>query len=126
MQPIRQISEAHTVLISTARIATHNSADMITSGHKGGHIVIDMTAVPGVETVTFTVQGKDPLSGKYYTILASTAISATGTTVLKVFPGATAAANAAANDILPETWRVACTHSASGSFTYSVGASLTA
>lgn len=113
-----------TVLASAVRAATNNSADQKNLNYRGLHLIIDVTAVPGVDTVTFTIQGKDPLSGKYYTILASAAIAAAGTTVLKVYPGLTAAANAVANDVLPEDWRVAVTHSAASNFTYSVGAQL--
>lgn len=70
-------------------------------------LVIDITALTGTTpTLTVTIQGKDPHSGKYYTILASAALNATGTTVLRVFPSATAAANLAANDIMPRIWRV--------------------
>jgi hypothetical protein len=105
---------------SAARTASANGNDINTSAYLGGIITIDMTVVPGVDTVTFTFQGKDPLSGKYYTILASTAIVAVSTTVLRVYPGLPAAANLVANDILPVTSRIITTHSAGTSFTYSV------
>lgn len=60
--------------------------------------------------------------GQYYTILASAAITGTGTTVLRVYPGLTAASNLVANDILPSTWRVNLVHADSDSITYSVAA----
>jgi len=74
--------------------------------------------------VTFTIKGKDPLSGKYYTLLASAAIVAASTVVLRVYPGLTAVANLVASDVLPLDWRVEVTHSAGSNFTYSVGAQL--
>lgn len=86
-------------------------------GQIGSHFVINMTVVPGVDTVTFTIQGKDSL-GNYYTLLASTAIVATGITVLKICPGITASANAAAADELPDMYRILCTHSAASDFNY--------
>ena len=86
--------------------------------------MIDVTAISATPSVTFTIQGKDDLSGKYYTILASAAITGTGTTVLRVYPGLTAAANLTANDVLPGTWRLITTHGDADSITYSVGASL--
>lgn len=113
-----------TAFDSAARTASGFSGDITNKTSTGCHIVIDMTAVPSVETVIFTVQGKDEVSGKYYDILASAAIVATGTVVLKIYPGLTAAANLVASDIIPRTFRVKTTHSASGSFTYSVGVSL--
>ena len=72
---------------------------------RGLLLFIDITAVGGTPTLTVTLQGKSP-TGVYYTILASAALSATGLTVLKVYPALTAAANAAANDVIPEVYRV--------------------
>lgn len=114
----------YSVLASAVRAAANNSDDQLNQFARGASIVIDITAVPGVDTVTFTIQGKDPTSGKYYTILASPALSATGTLVLRIFPGLVAAANATVNDVLPRAWRVSVAHSAGSNFTYSVGASL--
>lgn len=111
-----------TVLASAVRAATLSSDLQCNDYFRGVEVVLDMTAVPGVATVTFTIEALDPTSGKYFTLLASTAIVATGTTVLRVYPGLTAAANAVANDVLPRGWRVTATHSAGTNFTYSVGA----
>lgn len=123
-EDLTQENRALTVLASAVRAATNNSADQKNRDAKGLHVIIDMTAVPGVDTVTFTIQGKDPLSGKYYTLLASAAIAAVSTVVLKVYPSLTAAANLVASDVLPTDWRVLATHSAATNFTYSVGAQL--
>lgn len=112
------------VFASTARTATHNSADLTNYNGRGLHLVIDVTASSATPSVTFTIQGKDELSGKYYTLLVSAAITGTGTTVLRVYPGLTAAANLVATDVLPRTWRVLATHADADSITYSVGASV--
>jgi hypothetical protein len=109
------------ILTSGVRAASANGVDRTNHNARGLILVIDVTAVPGTDTVTFTIQGKDPASGKYYTVLASAALVATGTVVLRVGPGLTAANNLVANDILPRTWRVITTHSAATNFTYSVG-----
>ncbi|HKY44905.1 MAG TPA: hypothetical protein VJM50_17565 [Pyrinomonadaceae bacterium] len=83
------------------------SADIDNPTGKAAHVVIDITSITGTTpTATFTVQGKDPVSGKYYTLLASAALNANGTTVLKIGPGLTAAANLVANDVVPRTIRV--------------------
>lgn len=112
------------ILPSAARTASVNSIDFTNNFAKGGHFVIDVTAATDTPSIVATIQGKDYYSGKYYTILASAAITATGTTVLKVFPGATAAANAAVNDVLPVTYRVSVAAADADSITYSIGASL--
>lgn len=108
-------------LASAARTATTNSADLVNKWKKGVIVVIDITAVTGTPSLTLKIQGKDPASGKYYDILTSAALTAVGTTVLKVFPGATAAANQVANDLVPKTWRVRVEHVTADSVTYSVG-----
>ena len=100
-----------TALVLTAASATTNGADLDNpGGAMSAHVTLDITAISGTTpTATFTVQGKDEVSEKYYTILASSALNATGTTVLKIGPGLTASANAAANDIIPRCFRVICT-----------------
>lgn len=113
-----------TVLASAARTATTESATQTNQHGQGIHVVIDVTAVTLTPSVVFTIQGFDSASGKWYDILSSAAIVAAGTTVLKVFRGATAAPNLAANDQLPAQWRVRAVHADADSITYSVGASL--
>lgn len=83
---------------------------------------INVTAVTDTPSVVFTVEGKDPVSGVYTTILASAAVTGTGMTVLCVYPGCAAVANAMADAPLPRTWRVTATHGDVDSITYSVGA----
>jgi hypothetical protein len=96
-----------TVLASAARTASVNSAVFTNVGYRGLHLVIDATAAADTPSVVFTIQGYSPLGDDYYTILASAAITGTGTTVLRVYPGLTAANNTVANDVLPHLWRVA-------------------
>jgi len=115
------------VLTLTAQgAATVPSADQLNPAGSGIKLVIDITAISGTTpTLTVTLQGKDTTSGKYYTILASAALNAVGTTVLTVFPSATAAANVAANDMLPRTWRVSAVVGGTGpSVTATIGASV--
>lgn len=114
-----------TVFASAARTATAASSVIVNqSGYRGLHLIIDATATADTPSVVFTIQGYSPLGDDYYTILASAAITATGTTVLRVYPGLTAAANTVANDVLPELWRVNAVHADGDSITYSVGATL--
>lgn len=113
------------VLSSAVRAATTNSSTFTNYDSRGGHFVIDVTAVPGGgDTVTPKIEGADPASGKYYDILVGVPIAATGTSVLKVHPDIAASLNTQAKDVLPTTWRVTLTHSANTNFTYSVGSLL--
>lgn len=108
-----------TVLASAARTTTQTSSDFVKTTEVAVQFVLVVTAVPTVETLTLTIQGKDNL-GNYYTILASTASAATGTVVLTAGLGVATVANVAIGTAIPDLYRVVVTHSASGSFTYSL------
>ncbi len=114
-------------------LITHTTATTGTTGgdqdgtrHKGALVFVDITAITGTSpTLTVTLEGKDEASGQYYTILASAAFTATGFTVLRVYPGLTAAANLVATDVLPPHWRVKTTIGGTGpSVTATVAAAL--
>jgi hypothetical protein len=98
-----------------------NSADQGNINWRGVKVVINMTVV-GTGSITATIQGKDPVSGVYYTLLASAAIAANGTTVLTVYPGLTPTANVTANDVLPDVWRVSVAANNVNPTTYTVAA----
>lgn len=91
-----------------------------TCGTTGGLFVIDVTAATSTPSVVFTIQGVEPLSGNVWTILASAAITSTGTTVLRVHPSLTASANTIAKDMLPQAININCSHADTDSITYSV------
>ena len=98
------------LLTYTAAAAGTNGTDQTNYNARGVKLVIDITALTGVSpTLTVTVQGKDAASGKYYTILASTALAAVATTTLEIYPGIATAANATQGVTLPRVWRVITT-----------------
>lgn len=107
------------LLVSAARTATTNTADIVRTSETGIHVLIKVTAVPGADTITPKIQGKD-FQGTYYDLLIGAPISTTGTTVLKVGPDIGAVTNGSAADIIPDIYRVVITHSAGTSFTYAV------
>ena len=109
------------IFTSAVRTTTATSADIYRSTEHGAHFVFNVTAVPGVDTVTPKIQGKDAL-GNYYDILVGSAIVATGITVLKIYPGIGAVANGSASDVLPDVYRVVITPSAASNFTYTATA----
>lgn len=109
------------IMASAARTATENSATQSSKDANGGQFIIDVTADPAAASVVPHIQALDPASGKWFDLLVGAAITATGTTVLRVFPGADAIANLVANDILGIDWRVRMVHADTDSITYSVG-----
>jgi hypothetical protein len=90
-------------------------------GERGIQVVVDITVnAGGLGATTVTIEGKDRASGKYYPLLASAALSAVATTVLRVFPQAVAVANLVANDCLPDIYRIRTTGNGNP-MTYTVG-----
>lgn len=109
---------------AAAATTTQTSPDQTNvNGSRGVKVVIVTTAI-GTGSVTVTIQGKDKISGSYYTLLAGAAVVTNTTNVYTVFPGAPVTANVSANDELPETWRVTVTANNANAATYTVGASL--
>ena len=119
-----RLNEAHTFLASAARTATVNSDRFRNVLFNGIHVIVDVTAYPAAASIEVHIQAQDQTSGDWYDLLVSSAITATGTTVLKVGPGITPSPNAAANDMLPENIRVRVVHTDADSITYSVGSNL--
>ena len=115
-------NEIVTVLPSAARTTSVNSEDIENMQCRGAKVVVDITSITATPSLTVKIQGKDHTSGKYYDILTSAALTATGTTVLTVYPDATAATNVTVNDVLPRYWRVTATAGDTDSATYSIGA----
>lgn len=109
-QPRQANVDGISLLALTAANANVSGADQSNHFNSGIVVVVDITAISGAgASLVITIEGKDPVSGKYYTILASAALTATGTTVLRVYPTLTAAANLTINSILPKTYRVRAT-----------------
>ncbi len=112
-----------TLYASAARTASPTAVTQTNSaGERGAHIIIVVSAVAATPSVVPTIEAYDSLSDSWYTLLTGSAITATGTTILKIYPGIAVNANATASDILPPVWRVSMTHADSDSITYSVAA----
>lgn len=114
-----------TLLTQVGATTTQASPDQVNVNGRGVKVVLDMTAA-GTGSVTLTIQGKDPASGKYYTLLAGAAVVTNVTNVYSVYPGAPVTANVSVNDALPRTWRVLATANNVNPASYTVGASVLA
>lgn len=117
--------EVNTLLASAARTATVTGG---TKSNLNGTCLtahLNITAVPGVDTVLLQLQEQDPISGVWVTLAATLAQVATGLVILKVGVGISAIAAAAnivvVNQKLPYSWRLNVVHSAATSFIYSLG-----
>jgi len=95
-----------TLLASAARTAATTSTDQRNRGHKGVRVHIKTTADPASASNTYTIQGKDGITGDYYTLLASAAVTGVGETYLTVYPNIAVTANVSASNGLPTIWRL--------------------
>lgn len=111
-------------LASAARTASVNSTDLTNINCRGAHFAVDVSSITDTPSIVVTIQGKDELSGIYYDLLSSNAITAVGTTILKIYPGINSIPNGATPDILPRTYRASVANADADSITYSVGVSL--
>jgi hypothetical protein len=134
------IQGIYTVLASAARTTTQviNGRTLIDpaygTGLSGNGInpeasgiiaYLNVTAAPGVETLQLILEEQDPVSGTWVTIAATTATTATGLVRLKLKQAigviAASTTQVQVQDTLPAIWRIRVVHSASASWTYSLG-----
>lgn len=92
-------------------------------GNRGCHVYLNVTAVPGTDTVSLVIEAKDDVSGAYETLITGAARSTTGLDAFTVYPGVTETANVDISDPLPDVYRIRVVHSAATPFTYSVNVS---
>lgn len=121
------MKQSLTLLKSEARIATPIAKTLNGVEFKNMHLIIDVTAAAATPSVQVAIEGLDPLSGKFYELLAAiVAITATGTTVLRVGEDMEPVAGLAAKDMIPENFRITFTHADADSITYSASLNLDA
>ena len=104
---------------SLARTAT-STVDVIVENATSLVLVIDVTVDDALASVVFNIDGLDVLSGSTWTLLDSAAVTAVGTTVLRISPHLAASANTIAKDIIPPVIRVNPVHADGDAMTYSV------
>lgn len=118
------ITEVNTFLTSAARTTTQTQPEVTNFSANGITAYLNITVVPGVDTVLLRLEEKDPLTGVWTPVTATLAQVATGMVILKCMPGVAAVAAAASGvvtpAVLPHRWRLVVVHSGAGSFTYSV------
>lgn len=116
------------VLPSTARTTAPDTQEFQVDrrgfGPSGLVLTIDATVITATQTLTVTVSGVDRVSGKLYTVLASTAIATASTVILRIGAGLTAAGGLVANDVIPPVFRVSVAAGNGLTATYSIGGML--
>lgn len=125
LMPFAQAQNTQFTLLAPASstAAQINSADVVNTYYRGVHVVVTVTNyVSGSYTVT--IQGRNNATGSYYDLLVSSAITANGQTILKIYPGISGSVGGAASDFLPHTWRVQLNGASTPNMTIAVDAML--
>ena len=106
---------------SALRAAGAHTSNIITNHcGKGGIFYLDITAETGTSTLDVKLQVLDPIGGDWVDLdnnitgtgvmeFAQASAVTTGPTILTVYPGLTASANAVCNGILPMQFRAHAT-----------------
>ena len=113
-----------TVKTSAAQTASANGADVTVYNLKAAQLVLDATTVTGTTpTLDVIIQGKDTLSGKYYTLGTFPQLTAAGTKRMVIGLGVgSTVADARSSEPLPRIIRYVSTITGTDpSFTYSIG-----
>ena len=118
-----QIATELTLFASAARTTTVN-VEVTNTRYRGVIVIFDWTVEAATSTLTLHIEGQSTLGSDWYTMLSSAALTAIGTTVYRVYPGAVASANLIADDWLPPTWRFRVAVGGADSSTYSANAIL--
>lgn len=106
----------------TNATTTQFSADQTNANYRGLILVCNVSAI-AAGTIAVSVQGKDLVSGAYYTLFTGAAVATAILTTYQVYPGSTPAVSSF-NGPLPTTWRVMVTAVNALPVTYTVSATL--
>lgn len=110
------------VLKSAVRTTTFTSADIPVQYARAIDVIVDETVNAGsAGSMTCTINGKDPTSGKYYLLLSGAAIVAVATNVYSVGIGLPVTTNVSANHGLPAIIQIVLTFANANPVTCSVG-----
>ena len=112
-------------LASAARTATTTSDTIVNQvGAKGVQLHLYVTAsaagTGGLQVQVMSINPSNPASSLAINALP-TAVTATGTTVITLYPGASTSGTQATSGALGRLWAVKVTHGNSDTYAYSVG-----
>lgn len=113
------------LLASAARTAALASATQTNYNARGVKVILDITVASGTGGLTIYIFEHDPVTDKGVFILQGASVTATGTYMYELYPGASAAATGKVNTrvsaTLGRTWHVYVSVGDGSSYTYSIG-----
>lgn len=119
---VRGPSNASLVSVAAGTLATATASQEFSC--RGGteciEVVIDFTKVGAAPSVVPSIEGFDPVSKKWFTLLTGAALIANGQVQLLVGPSVPNVANISAAHIVRSRMRLTMTHANTDTATYSV------
>jgi hypothetical protein len=117
-----EVSGYTQVLASAARTTTQTSPDITIPFAAQIDVILDATVnAGGAGSITLTINAKDPVSGKYYLLLAGAAVVTVSTNVYKIGRSLPVTTNVSANSGIPNVLQFVVTANNANPVTYSVG-----
>lgn len=113
-------NEERILFASSARTGTTGGTDQINYNHRGAIFFLNTTAVSGTGSITFRLDGKDPISGQYFAFHSAPAITTTGHRAYMIYPGIVAGLTDRLSAVLPRIFRPVVVHADGSSYTYSM------
>lgn len=116
------------LLESSSRTATTTSPDQKASRlHRGVRLYLNIATAHGSGNLTVQVQGLDPASNTWSNVTDFNHVSSAGVHQYELYPGSidgSVTGVQVQGSALPRSWRAVVTHSASGTWVYTLGADL--
>ena len=117
---------SYTVVASAARTDL-TDVDQVNPGYKGGYFCFNITGATTANAVNLKIQGRMHGTTQYFTVARATASSADAVKTLLLYPGVSTAStlhSEVRSALLPHVWRIASTHSSTGTMTWSASVHL--
>lgn len=113
-------NENKSILTSAARTSSPSATDQTMFGGIAVIVYVNITVLTATGTLQTVIEGKDPVSGVYFTLLQSAAETTTGLKIYRVDPRLTDSAGLIAATTMPRIFRIRNVHGNAVSITYSV------
>lgn len=106
---------------STAEDNLYSGLYLKNVGYAGIRLWVDVADTILTPSLVVNIQGYDPVSGTFQTLLSSAAITDDIRTYMLIYPGCIAVANKVLNEVAPMFWRITAIPADTDSAKYSIG-----
>lgn len=111
----------------TGETLTSTTEVFLNQFYRGIELITSVTVAPGVDTITISLFGIDPVSGKRYLLGSGLSINLASPTVAQTitfYPGIEITPNIQFSKLLPVQFLLVIAHVGAGAFDYTISANL--